>query len=433
MKEISPKPAERWLDLLPGNPLGQANAASSVLIMTGTRDRFPEHPGEYDRVFLAMDEDWERWQRWYLQCFSRQLRPGGRLHLCQPAACRPSLASSSPRIRRKISRFRHNLAMRAPMLPLARILVSASLLSAAAAHGLALEPAYCRERAHPRALCFKKQDASPADENPVPAKQLAASFQQHFGAWFDAAEEPPSLSRAKLVEAASLIAGKPNATVLVLSPHPDDELIGCGGTLLLLAEAGAQIHVVQMTEGATCQALRNGSEAEKRSIRWEEAQSVSDSLGFHSHFWQTGPDYALAEDVETRQRLRQLLADLQPSLIFAPAGTDLHPEHRMACRLLRASREFIPSTATVLEYPVWGFLPETSHAVEVTHCYPRILRALYRYRTAMKAEDYVTRCRVLASHHAKRLLAKPGLAVEIFHASPTLNPSGKDPHHELSL
>jgi LmbE family N-acetylglucosaminyl deacetylase len=414
MKENPPKIAEKWLDLLPGTPVARMVVSGDILVVTGTRDHFPEMPGEYDRIFLPMDEEWARWQRWYFQCFSRQLRVGGFLCLVPQPLRRLEGSTWLQLCRQGISRLRRRLAARSGFKRFGRILVPVALRGSAADHGLQLAVLRWRELILPPAICFWKQNAALAQKPSLSTEELAATAQQYFGAWCDASGLQPSISGAKLVGVESLMTGKVGASVLVLSPHPDDELIGCGGTLLQLAELGAGIHVVQMTEGATCHALRGASVAEKRSIRWEEAKEVGRRFGFRCHFWSTGADYKLADNELTRDLLRDLLQDLKPSLIFVPSASDLHPEHRVASSLLRATIEFIPHAATVLEYPVWGLLPAASHAVEVTRSYPQVLDALYLYRTAMKAEDYVSRCRVLALFHGNRFLGSGCRQVELF-------------------
>lgn len=403
-----------WLDLLPGHPLASHAVESGVQIVAGTRDRFPEEPGGYERIFLLMDEDWVRWQRWYFQCFSRQLRPGGWLHLCLADGSKRQAASLLKRVRQKASKIRWQLAGNVASPSLAKRLIPSSLQALAAAHRLQLDAEPDSERDLPPSVCFRKN--APANKNDyiINSEMVTAEFNHHFADWIDTIGVTPGPDNVNHSTAKDLLAARSSETVLVLSPHPDDELIGCGGTLLLLQEAGASIHVVQMTEGATCRALRNASEHEKRSIRWEEAGAVANDLGFHSHFWPTGADGALVDDAATVVRLRKLLDELKPELVFAPASTDRHYEHRLARQILGKASDSIPPGTQILEYPVWGFLPKPTHAVEVTSTHARILESLYRYRTAMKAEDYVSRCRVMSQYHANRLLGNTSMAVEQF-------------------
>src|SRR4051794_15385370 len=61
--------------------------------------------------------------------------------------------------------------------------------------------------------------------------------------------------------------------VLVVAPHMDDEVIPCGGTLLLLREQGAEIHVTFATDGSA--GLKSAEAAKRLTVtRRAEAQQV---------------------------------------------------------------------------------------------------------------------------------------------------------------
>ena len=75
----------------------------------------------------------------------------------------------------------------------------------------------------------------------------------------------------------------PNAhagqTVLVLSPHPDDEVIGAGGAMLKLVRAGARVVCVQATDGSWSAAFAGRPEDERRTRRLDEAAAVARAMG----------------------------------------------------------------------------------------------------------------------------------------------------------
>ncbi|MCX7176987.1 MAG: PIG-L family deacetylase, partial [Proteobacteria bacterium] len=63
--------------------------------------------------------------------------------------------------------------------------------------------------------------------------------------------------------------------VLVFAPHPDDEVFGCGGTLCLLAAAGADISVVIVSDGAL-----GGNAADLVGRRESESLAAAEVLGY---------------------------------------------------------------------------------------------------------------------------------------------------------
>src|SRR5947208_16280553 len=69
--------------------------------------------------------------------------------------------------------------------------------------------------------------------------------------------------------------------VLVVAPHMDDEVIPCGGTLILLAEQGTEIHVTFATDSSA--GLQSAEAAEAlTATRRAEAEQVARQIGFAS-------------------------------------------------------------------------------------------------------------------------------------------------------
>ena len=130
--------------------------------------------------------------------------------------------------------------------------------------------------------------------------------------------------------------------VLALIPHPDDETIGCGGSLALHAEAKDPVKIVIMTDGSqggddTCD--RDGLIAQRKS----EARLACGCLGVDDiEFWGYA-DRRLAGAPGALRRLIKLLEQYRPSLIYAPSPLEFHPDHRACCYLLNdALRSFVP-------------------------------------------------------------------------------------------
>jgi len=100
--------------------------------------------------------------------------------------------------------------------------------------------------------------------------------------------------------------------VLVIAPHPDDESLGCGGTIKLLTEADTAVDVCFLTRGEQgTEAPGLGSEAaqaELARVRSREACAAARVLGVDRTFFLEGRDGRLAEDRHVAGRLVELLA-----------------------------------------------------------------------------------------------------------------------------
>jgi LmbE family N-acetylglucosaminyl deacetylase/2-polyprenyl-3-methyl-5-hydroxy-6-metoxy-1,4-benzoquinol methylase len=205
------------------------------------------------------------------------------------------------------------------------------------------------------------------------------------------------------------------APVLVLSPHADDEIIGCGGSLLKLRESGAAITVVMLTDGAETRALQGLPGEARRSVRLHEAREVADGLGATLDAWNE-PDSKLACSPECVERLANLLEQQRPGLIFVPFINDLHHDHVAANRILAAALKQASVELDgifVLAYEVWAFVP-VDLLCDIDAEFGRKLQLLRKYRTGMKVRDYVGFCRSLNSYHAFTRANRRGYAEGFF-------------------
>lgn len=201
------------------------------------------------------------------------------------------------------------------------------------------------------------------------------------------------------------------ANVLVLSPHPDDEILGCGGTLAKLVAAGARVTVVHATDGSEATSLLRAPESLRRNVRLDEAQAVGRAMGFASLVLWRQDNAAFRALPELEGRLLRTLGELDPALIFVPFVTDIHPDHRVLARLLgRALRSLErPSHAEILSYQVWCLVPPNRYC-DVTDVAPALEDALLRYVTAMKVEDYIHLAQDRNYYNACILTGRPGYA-----------------------
>jgi LmbE family N-acetylglucosaminyl deacetylase len=139
-------------------------------------------------------------------------------------------------------------------------------------------------------------------------------------------------------------------SVLVLAPHPDDEALGCGGTLARLSCEKVSTHVVVMTGDVKAKAFDNWRE----HVRADEIGKVRQHLFLNSVSCQGYPASTL-HSLATRElidELRSIIELLQPETLFLPWIGDIHSDHQVAARVgLAAAKSFrTPTVKTVLFY-----------------------------------------------------------------------------------
>jgi LmbE family N-acetylglucosaminyl deacetylase len=155
--------------------------------------------------------------------------------------------------------------------------------------------------------------------------------------------------------------------LLVLCPHPDDEAIGCGGTLRRHIVQGDTVHAVFLTSGELG-GHGHSPEATAR-FRKQEARDAAAILGIERiEFWGE-PDGALHSGPELTQRVRHKLQTWRPKLVFVPHDHEQHPDHRAAARLLRralASPSFGGQKPAVWMFEIWTPLRTMDQIIDIS-------------------------------------------------------------------
>ncbi len=128
----------------------------------------------------------------------------------------------------------------------------------------------------------------------------------------------------------------PGTRVLVLAPHPDDEVFGCGGALADLASRGASIDVLLVTDGGA----GGADEADRRriaAIRAGESRAALQILGGGTVHAGGLPDRGLGERFpELETLIAAWLVKTVPDLVLAPSPVETHPDHRAVAYALLA-------------------------------------------------------------------------------------------------
>jgi len=124
--------------------------------------------------------------------------------------------------------------------------------------------------------------------------------------------------------------------VLVIAPHPDDEVIGCGGTLCLHAASGDRVTVVFLTSGEL--GLKDRPPKKAWQIRESEARAAGRILGVARLEFFHLPDWTAGDHVERGARLLSPILQAEcPEMIYLPHPRDWHPDHQAALPLVRTA------------------------------------------------------------------------------------------------
>lgn len=153
---------------------------------------------------------------------------------------------------------------------------------------------------------------------------------------------------------------------LVVAPHPDDELLGCGGSLLRrIAEGGtlAWLLVTKMTHEA-------GWPLKKIKSRAIEIDRVCDGLHIlPKHKYELGLRTTELDRVplnEMVKKISDVFNEFEPDEVFLPYPGDIHSDHRIAFEAASACTKWFrhPSVKRVLAYET---LSETEFGIDPRH------------------------------------------------------------------
>lgn len=156
-------------------------------------------------------------------------------------------------------------------------------------------------------------------------------------------------------------------TVVVLAPHPDDESLGCGGLLALLAERKLPAYVIVMTDGSRSHPASASHPASRlAAVREMETRNALQALRMPEEaakFLRFG-DCALPCEGQPSflaavARVREAIERLGADTLFVPWRRDPHCDHEATWSLARAAVANLLPKPRWVECPVWAWTRST--------------------------------------------------------------------------
>lgn len=179
--------------------------------------------------------------------------------------------------------------------------------------------------------------------------------------------------------------------LLVLAPHPDDEVIGCGGLVALHLREGRKVHVAVATDGAQA-----GDAAQRES----ESRAALALLGNVSIEFLRFPDRKLTGQRELNGRIAAILREWKADLIAVPSPLEIHPDHialsRAFCDLIARDPSLFAdlAAARVAFYEVSAPLRPNA-LVDITSVADAKYAAIEVHESQSAIHDYTSYARAL--------------------------------------
>ena len=194
--------------------------------------------------------------------------------------------------------------------------------------------------------------------------------------------------------------------VMVFAPHPDDEALGCAGTLLKILKKDVSSLIIFMTNG---EKLYGDPSREVARRRKEEAVRSSGLLGFREKLFLDFPDGEIDSNKEDIYgKLSEIIEQRRPDMVLSPSPIDYHADHLATSKIaLRLLNDF--QTFRLAFYEVYSTV-RFNYLVDITDVADLKRKAILNYRTSLydKPEIYVNAALGL-ERSALHLCAERGL------------------------
>ena len=114
--------------------------------------------------------------------------------------------------------------------------------------------------------------------------------------------------------------------ILVIAPHPDDEILGCGGTMIKHIEAGDEVYVCIVTKGMM--PLFPLELVEKTR---SEAKACHQHIGVKKTFFLDFPAVMIDKEnrYELNGRILDVIKEIQPDEVYIPHWGDMQKDHQI--------------------------------------------------------------------------------------------------------
>ena len=181
--------------------------------------------------------------------------------------------------------------------------------------------------------------------------------------------------------------------ILVLAPHPDDEVFGCGGAILRQIAEGGAVQVVVVTDGdfqPNCTDIQKYAQT-----RRDESCNAAQALGYGNPVFLGLKDRGLEYGEQLVQRLLAQIKTFAPDGVFAPSVYEMHPDHRaLGMAAVEAVRRK-GGTLKLVMYEVGVPMPRPNVLLDITSAAQDKQTAMACFASQLLGQPYDQQIRAL--------------------------------------
>lgn len=205
-------------------------------------------------------------------------------------------------------------------------------------------------------------------------------------------------------------------SILVVAPHQDDEVIGCGGALALQMLSGQSASVVILQDGADEHASVSMSREALRERRNEESRAAAREIGIDAPIF-LGLTNLRSNADAAASALRKIIEQRGVDAVFTPFVLDGHPDHRASNFILAKALTGLSRPIRTIQYEVWSnCIPNVLVVIDQVADKKDTMLACFEF--ANGAHDYAHATKGLNMFHSRLLPAGKARFVECFFELP---------------
>ena len=181
--------------------------------------------------------------------------------------------------------------------------------------------------------------------------------------------------------------------ILILSPHPDDDVLGCGRVMALHRQSGNDVKVLYISDGSMgFPDIKRPTTREKTELVREREFEVKESAKILDVsdlvFWRYR-DGNLSANSSAVKLMQNLLNSYKPEIIYLPSFQDSNSDHFETCKIFIEALKKTNLDPEVISYEVWSPL-FANRIISIDKVFEQKKRAIESHKTQLKSRGYLS-------------------------------------------
>ncbi len=189
-----------------------------------------------------------------------------------------------------------------------------------------------------------------------------------------------------------IIKTPPEGRVLILSPHLDDDVIGCGGIIKLHIQKDDQVKIVYLADGSgglpKNKIFTRSDRRRLAQTREKEAKEATLILGVDEPIFWRYQDGHFSANSTTIKLLENILSTFSPDIIYLPSFLDPHPDHLETCKIFYQVLPRYDFAGQIFSFEIWSPI-YANRLVNIDKVIDYKKRALLAHKSQLSSRGYL--------------------------------------------